>query len=585
MVRTWLSIIIIACSYMVSLAQKISNDLQIAFDQNANTTSTYQEVRSFYQNLNQYSALVQVTIFGMTDSGHPLQEVVLASDGHFTPELSRRAGKSILFINNGIHPGEPDGIDAMMLFAREIANDKSLQDLLKEVTIVAIPVYNIEGCLNRTGLSRPSQNGPELYGFRGNAKNLDLNRDFIKCDSKNAFSFNQIFNKWKPDVFLDTHASNGSDYQHTFTLINTHKENLNPVLSQFMTQQFIPYIYTEMSKKGWDVVPYVMSHGSPDKGIYGFMDSPRYSSGFAALHHTISFMPETHMLKPYKDRVKSTLDFIKTTFLFMAANKQNLIKARETAIQQTISQDSFILNYILDESQVDNIPFQGYQAHQKTSLVSGFPRLYYDRSQPWGANIPFYNHYKPDLKIKKPIAYIIPQAYDRIIELMKINNVKVERLKKDSIVEVEMYKIVSYETSKSPYEGHYLHYKTQVKAQVFRQQYYKGDFIIYTAQPSIQYIIQTLEPQAIDSWFSWNTFDGFLSQKEYYSDYVFEDIAADLLEKNPALRVQLEILKINDSDFAKDGRAQLDFVYKNSPYYEPEYMRYPVGRIILKENK
>ena len=582
MIRTWLSIIIFASTFTVSLAQKINNDLQIAFDQNANTTSTYQEVRSFYQQLDQSSALVQVTNFGMTDSGHPLQEVIIASDGHFTTELNQKAGKIILFINNGIHPGEPDGIDAMMLFAREISNEKSLKELLKFVTIVAIPVYNIGGCLNRTGLSRPNQNGPELYGFRGNAKNLDLNRDFIKCDSKNAFSFNQLFNKWKPNVFLDTHASNGSDYQHTFTLINTHKENLNPVLSQFMTQEFIPYIYTEMSKKGWDVVPYVMSNGTPDKGIYGFMDSPRYSSGFAALHHTISFMPETHMLKPYKDRVKSTLDFIRTTFQFMAANKQNLIKARETAILQTISQDTFILNYVLDNSQVDSISFQGYIANQKTSLVSGLPRLYYDRSQPWEANIPFYNYYKPDLKIKKPIAYIIPQAYDRIIELMKINNVTVSRLIKDTIVEVEMYKIESYETTKAPYEGHYLHYKTQVRAQKFNQQYYKGDYLIYTEQPSIQYIIQTLEPQAIDSWFSWNAFDGFLSQKEYYSDYVFEDIAADLLERHPELRVQLESLKMNDSDLAKNGGAQLDFVYKNSQYYEPEHMRYPVGRILIK---
>ncbi len=583
MTRTWLWLIFYSfCIFRIG-AQQSPDKLRIAFDDNNNTTSTYWEIRQFYQHLDQQSGLVQVHDFGMTDIGQPLQEVIIAADNHFTPEANHKAGKSILFINNGIHPGEPDGMDAMMLFARQLTNDKSVQAILKNVTIVAIPVYNIDGCLNRTGLSRPNQNGPELYGFRGNAKNLDLNRDFVKCDSKNAYSFNQLFNKWNPDVLIDTHTSNGADYQHTFTLIHTHKANLHPELSRFMTEQFVPYIYRDMAVKGWDIVPYVMSLGTPDKGIYGFLDSPRYSSGYASLHHTISFMPETHMLKIYKDRVVSTLDFLKTVFRFVAENKQDLKKARALARFQTMLQDSFTLTYTLNRIKVDSIPFQGYKADTKTSLVSGMPRLYYDKSKPWKANIPFYDEYISDIKIKKPVAYVVPQAYDRIIELMKINGVKAERLTKDSIIEVEMYKIVDFETSKRPYEGHYPHSKTQVESSIVKKQYYTGDYVIYTDQASLPYIIQTLEPQATDSWFSWNAFDGFLSQKEYYSDYVFEDIAADYLEKNPDLRVKLEQLKLDDPEFAKDGRAQLDFVYKNSPYFEPEYMRYPVGRILKND--
>ena len=580
MIRTCLWLIFFSLGITGTGAQQPPDKLRIAFDNNNNTTSTYWEIRQFYQYLAHQSGLVRVYDFGMTDIGQPLQEVIIAADNHFTPEENHKAGKSILFISNGIHPGEPDGMDAMMLFARLLIKDKPIQDLLKQVTIVVIPVYNIDGCLNRTGLSRPNQNGPELYGFRGNAKNLDLNRDFIKCDSRNAYTFNRLFNKWNPDVLIDTHTSNGADYQHTFTLIHTHKANLHPVLSKFMTERFVPYIYRDMADKGWDIVPYVMSLGTPDKGIYGFLDSPRYSSGYAALHHTISFMPETHMLKSYEDRVASTMDFLITVFHFISAHKQDLRQAKAIARIQTMAQDSFTMTYTLDRSKVDSIPFQGFKADTKTSLVSGMPRLYYDKSKPWKANIPFYDEYKPDIKIKKPIAYVIPQAYDRIIELMEINGVRAERLGKDSIIKVEMYKIIDFETSKTPYEGHYPHSKTQVEPIIVQKQYYSGDYIIYTAQASLPYIIQTLEPQATDSWFAWNAFDGFLSQKEYYSDYVFEDIAADYLEKNPDLRVRLERLKLDDPEFAKDGRAQLDFVYKNSPYFEPEYMRYPVGRIV-----
>ena len=68
--------------------------------------------------------------------------------------------------------------------------------------------------LNRNSTTRTNQNGPESYGFRGNARNYDLNRDFIKSDTKNAKTFAQIFHLVQPDVFIDNHVSNGADYQY-----------------------------------------------------------------------------------------------------------------------------------------------------------------------------------------------------------------------------------------------------------------------------------------------------------------------------------------------------------------------------------
>ena len=84
-----------------------------------------------------------------------------------------------------------------------------------------IPVYNVDGALSRQDTSRVNQNGPEAFGFRGNARHLDLNRDFIKADSLNARTFAQVFTRWDPDVMVDTHTSNGADYQHVVTLIAT----------------------------------------------------------------------------------------------------------------------------------------------------------------------------------------------------------------------------------------------------------------------------------------------------------------------------------------------------------------------------
>ena len=243
-------------------------------------------------------------------------------------------------------------------------------------------------------------------------------------------------------------------------------------------------------------------------------------------------------------------------------------------------QEDFALQYALDKKKKDSILFKGYTAGYKKSLVSGQDRLYYDRNKPWEKNINYYNHYIPELTIKKPVAYVIPQAYDRIIQLMKWNGVKIETIEADTLMDVEMYRIEKYETSKSPYEGHYPHSQTKVSACQTTKKCYKGDFLITTNQESNRYIVETLEPQAPDSYFNWNFFDGILSQKEYYSDYVFEDSAGEILENDPDLRQRLDQNRQMDTKFANDARAQLDFVYKNSAYYEPTYMLYPVARIL-----
>ncbi len=157
---------------------------------------------------------------GKTDSGKPLHIVIFSENKNFDVNQN----KAIVLVNNGIHPGEPDGIDASMMLMRDLATAKI--KVPKNTMVVVIPVYNIDGMLNRNSSSRANQNGPEEYGFRGNARNFDLNRDFIKSDTKNSRSFQELFRSINPDVFLDNHVSNGADYQYTFTCIATQHERL-----------------------------------------------------------------------------------------------------------------------------------------------------------------------------------------------------------------------------------------------------------------------------------------------------------------------------------------------------------------------
>ena len=545
---------------------------------NGTQTPTYPEIISWWKALDAASPIVKMQEMGPTDAGFPLHLVLVSKDKDFNIASLRSKGRTIIFVLNGIHPGEPDGIDASMLLVRDIVQNK--YRLPSNVVLALIPVYNIGGCLNRSANYRVDQNGPDEFGFRGNSQNLDLNRDFIKCDSKEALSFTRIFHYLDPDVFVDNHVSDGADYQHVMTLITSQHNKLGGSMGTYLNQQFEPALYALMKQKGYDLVPYVNHFGdTPEKGWSEFWDSPRYSSGFAAQWNTFSFTVETHMLKPYGQRVEATKKMMESFIEFTAAHASEIRGLRQTDRRQQRTQSVFPLAWKLDRSRSSVIDYKGYEATHKTSEVSGLPRLYYDRSRPFDLRVPFYNFYVDTLSVQRPAAFIIPQGWWKVIERLHANGVKMRRFTRDTSIKVEAYQIAGYQSSPRPYEGHHPNSRVQVTTTTTAMNFRKGDYFIPIDQDASRFLIETLEPQGEDSYFAWNFFDPILGQKEGYSDYHFEDVAADYLKQHPALKVRLEERRANDSAFAKSADAQLNFVFRNSIYFEPAYLQYPVYRL------
>jgi hypothetical protein len=544
-------------------------------------TPAYDEGIAFYQLLAKNFPTIQMKEKGLTDSGKPLHLVLYSKSKQFDIQKLKAQGKAILFINNAIHPGESDGVDASMMLLRDIVTNPAKFPELDSVVLAIIPFYNIGGTLNRNSTTRANQNGPEEYGFRGNARNYDLNRDFIKSDTRNARSFAAIFHELDPDLFADTHVSNGSDYQYVMTLDYAQKDKLGGLLGEFNAKVFLPYMHKHLKETGFEATPYVNAWGeTPDKGFVQFPDWPRYSTGYAALFHTIGVMTETHMLKPYDQRVKATYSYLHGNIRFLAAYRSKLLKLRKDTKEAVKSQEKFAVSWHVDKEKNTQIEFKGYEPEYLPSKVSGAERLHYNRSKPFTKNVPFYDTYVPLDEVTRPEAYIIPQGWHNIIDLLKLNQVDVKQLDKDVEMNVETYYIEKYDSPKQPFEGHYWHTGVTLRTEKQKVSFKKGDWYIPVNQWTNRYIIETLEPKAVDSFFKWNFFDTILQAKEHYSDYVFEESAAALLEKSPELKARLEEKQKSDPEFAKSGNAQLDFIYENSLYREKEYLRYPVFRVL-----
>jgi hypothetical protein len=546
---------------------------------NKNQTTTWAECIAWYQALAlRYPAVLSFSEIGSSDAGVPIHAGVVSHDGVFDRAQIKRAGRPVFFNNNGIHPGEPEGIDACMALVRDFCVDPARLAALGDTVFLFVPLYNVDGSLNRADSSRVNQDGPEQFGFRGNSRHLDLNRDFVKCDTLTARVFNQLFCAWDPDVMVDTHTSNGADYPYTMTLIHTQADKLGGALGEFLRDTMLPAMFSDMARRGWPTCPYVNPvKDSPDHGIAEFLETARFSTGYAALHHTIGFMPETHMLKPFADRYESMRALVDSALAFTVAHAGQIQALRRAARDDGKARREWPVHWSMDESTPSSFRFKGYAAKYSASLLGDYMRLWYDRSAPWECDIAYYNRFPADVTVRAPRAYLVPQAWREVIERLAWNGVQMTRLSADEVMDVEYYHIKSVASRAHAYEGHMFHDEVELERRSDRIGVRAGDYVIALDQDSARYAVEMLEPQGHDSFFRWGFFNSVLEKKEAYSDYVFEDHATELLRDEPELKAQFEAWKAANPALISDQNAVLDFIFANCQRYrEPEWSRYPV---------
>ncbi len=578
-----LIVILIFCFSIFVSAQKPAL-LKLKYEQNY--TPTYDEAIEMFRQLDEHYENAVLLEKGLTDCGKPLHLFVMNSESEFNPEKIRQQGKTILLINNGIHAGEPEGIDASLEFADDVLRNKDgMAKLLEKTAIIIIPVYNIGGVLNRSAYNRSGQTTPYETGFRGNYANLDLNRDFTKCDSENARSFSRIFTEWNPDVFLDTHTTNGSDHQYSITYIQPSPALYPAGMEKYIRNKLVPAMYSGMKKGKYELIPYVdYFYDDPKNGIASSLTGARFSSGFAGLFHSYGMMTENQIYRNFPDRVKSCYQFIRVLTEFTAANGETIRKTRQDGIKESLAMTKYPVAFEIDTTLFRMIEFKGYEvAKEQISPVTGLPRFGYDLSKPYTAQVKYFDVYNKTEFVDVPEFYILPQNYRLIIEKLDILKISYSRLQRDSLIEVSMDYIDDFSNAAKPYNGHFYHDKVTTHSENQRVQFYAGDLVIPVRQEKIKYLLEMFEPKATDSFFRWNFFDNVLDQREYFSSYGFEANALKYLNEHPEFKAKFEEKRKTDTEFAKNHRAQLAYIYNNTEWLEKTWKRYPVAKIFISE--
>ena len=544
-------------------------------------TPSYEETIAFLRRLEKTSPYLSLSFYGTTAEGRPMPLLVASKDGAFTPEAAAKSGKPVVLVLNGIHPGEPDGKDACLILLRDMALGNR-PDLLDTLTLLVVPIYNVDGHERVSKWNRPNQNGPvEGMGFRTTTMGYDLNRDFLKADAPETRALLSLVSAWSPDLLVDNHVTDGSDAQPTVT-VSYGGEPATPEPLRAWLETVMRPALAEVEEAGWKTSPYIdwIDPLDPAKGIDLGPTEPRYGTGYMPLRSIPSVLVEMHALKPYGERVRANEAFLSALLARVGAAPKPLKEARASALEAARKSpvgSPFVLAAVTDTSRPEKIDFPGFAWSEVVSPVTGRRRLVYDPTKPMSVPMPVYRHAKATATAPRPAAYLVPAGWPRIEEKLAAHGIRFTRLDAPRTLPVGTYRASEVKLENAPYQGR-VRVSARIAKAVETRTVPAGSLYVPLDDPLAPVAMHLLEPEGPDSLFAWGDLSSALEMKEYIDARVLDPLAEEMLRKDPKLAAEWKA-KLADPQFAVDARERYRFFYSRTPYWDESVGLLPVFRL------
>lgn len=552
-----------------------------------NETPRYRETVEFSKLLAENSNMVTYLSIGTSPQGRDIPMLILDKDGLTNPAQIRAKGRSIILAEASIHAGEPDGKDAGLMLIRDISIYNKYKGILDSVSLLFIPIINVDGHEDFGTHYRINQNGPLEVGARFTAQKYNMNRDFVKADAPETRALLKLYGKWMPELFIDIHVTNGADFQYVTTYGLDHCGFLPPNMLQWSTNIFEANLKEKMKESNFPIFPYFDYSDYPNfpAGILPANFPPQYSNGYASANNRLGMLIENHIYKPYKQRVTSAYLMLKHSMEIIGNNSHALQKeiaaADNYVSSQSFAQDSLPLMFNHNHKESTQVDFLAWETKTETSELTGAQWSFSDRNAPTTIKMPFFTSYNQDLIIKIPRAYIIPQEQIATIELLDVHSIKYSHISTDTTYTAQTYRFHNPEWSKFPYEGR-VTLNTNITEQCESVKCNAGDIIVYTNQPKIKIVAHMLEPKSPTSLVYWGFYNSYARPAtEFWIRLNYMEVKGrELLANDPQLRKEFELKKEQDKEFASNPTAILQyFMTKVRANIEQDANRYPVIKI------
>ncbi len=530
-----------------------------------------------------YPDAVRCEDFGTTPEHRQMKLLVVSKSGALTPEQARERGLPVLLVQGGIHAGEIDGKDAGFLLLRQILDGEAAPGVLDKLVLLFVPVFNVDGHERFGRWNRPNQRGPEEMGWRTTAQGYNLNRDYMKADAPEMDAMLLLVEKWDPIVAMDLHVTDGAKFEHDVSITG---EPVNSGDAQLRKagRALRDGIIERLAKQGSLPLAFYPSFVENDNPASGFVDgvaTPRFSHGYFPLRNRIGILVETHSWKDYPTRVRITRNTVLDLLELAARDGRDWLTAAHEADERAarLGGKSVPLQYEATDK-VRTIDFRGYAYTRTPSDVSGALMTRYDENTPQVWKVPLRDEIVPAMSIEAPRGgYLVPAAFVPYVEpKLHVHGIEYRRIERPlQDAQVQAWRATEAKFADTSFEGHQrLTAKGAWKPET--QDLGTGALFVPIAQAKSRLVIGLLEPRAPDSLLSWGVFNNAFEQKEYMEDYVAEEVAREMLAKDPALKAGFERRLKEDPEFAKSPAARLDFFYRRHSAYDDRLNLYPVLR-------
>ena len=535
----------------------------------------YVDTRAWFDRLDQASDLIRIEQFGVSPEGRPIYAVIASKDG-----AAFDSNKPVLMIQAGIHPGEIDGKDAGMMLLRDIAF-YGKDALLDRVNLILIPILSVDGHERSGPYSRPNQRGPRIQGWRNTATNQNLNRDYLKLDQPEMRAVRGLILKYRPDLYVDVHVTDGMDYQYDVTYGFNGEGGAfsrSPNSSAWLDSVFKPAMNAALEREGHipGELVFGMDDDDPKAGLNDGGLGERFSNGWGAAAHVPTILIENHSLKPHAQRVLGTYVFIEEAMRLLAEQGAGLRAATEQ--DKTLRPAEILANFEQEDAPSSTRAFKGIRYEMVDSAASGRKEIrWLGEPDPEIWSLPFYGS-RPTLTLKRPTAYWVPSYRADIIERLKAHGIEMEPVTPPRTVPVSMLRLVEPKLATRANEGHVQASVEKVEVEPRDWTFPAGSVRVPTDQPLGDIVVLLLEPQSSESFFAWGMFPEVLSRVEYIEPYAIAPLADRMLAADPALKAEFEARLASDPAFAANPHARLAWFYERTPFYDDRYLLYPVAR-------
>lgn len=408
--------------------------------------------------------------------------------------------KPTVWLQAQVHGNEPAAGESALVIAQELASG-SLMDVLEDINVVMVPRMNPDS---------------GYYFERNSTMNLNGNRDHMNVEMVELQVIHAAFNRFTPEVVIDAHEYRAfTSYDHKgeegalnaqdVLLLSGKNLNIPEQVRQKADEWFIEKPFEKLAEQDYSYGEYYVV-SEPNKDIplivEGGTDAGTGRNAFA-LKPSFCILVETlgigigrgNFLRRVNGQVITHTSIIRTTAAQAKEVRSVIQSAREEIVkgaEKGKDNDSIII-------QSERIEEKG-QTMEAIDVATGELVEF---------AIEFYSSTNavPTLERKRPTAYVFPPAFHEIAKKLEILGAKVEKLTEGTELDVECYEVVERDISNTG-DRPLSVFKTSIEEN--KRYFDKGSYVIVGAQASGHIVSLALEPESVDSYFTYNFFPNYV---------------------------------------------------------------------------